>query len=262
MPTIVQPGITGTQTSSAIAAALTAARAQIGVPYVWGGESIAEGGFDCSGLVQYAFSQAGIKLPRVAADQQRVTTPVAADQARPGDLVFYGRPATHVGIYLGGGKMLAAPRAGDRVKIQAVYGTPTNYGRVVGSGTTGTAKEPDNPWLLAAKAGLAMQIPGLSPQQRADMLAKLATGDNPLAAAAEAANPLTGVVELAGNVGKAGAWMSDGHNWIRVAYTIVGGAMVLVGVAIIAKPAATTAAGTVASVVPAGRALKAVGKAA
>ena len=130
--------------------AINAAMRQLGVPYSWGGGGldgptigIGRGantiGFDCSGLVRYAFGQAGIKLPRVASDQQKATTRVAAADARPGDLVFYGATAHHVGLYLGDGKMIAAPQTGERVKVQSVYsaGDGPTYGRVKGSGAGG-----------------------------------------------------------------------------------------------------------------------------
>lgn len=103
---------------------------EIGKPYVYGDEG--PNTFDCSGLIQYVFSQVGISLPRTAAQQQdstsRVTNPL------PGDLVFYGSPAYHVGLYIGGGKMISAPHSGATVHITDV-GNPTNYGRVTGLGT-------------------------------------------------------------------------------------------------------------------------------
>jgi len=94
-----------------------AARFQ-GVPYVWGGES--PQGFDCSGLVQYVYGKLGVALPRVAADQARSGVPVTKDQLQPGDLVFFGTPVDHVGIYAGNGKMVVAPHRGDVVKVQDV----------------------------------------------------------------------------------------------------------------------------------------------
>jgi cell wall-associated NlpC family hydrolase len=115
--------MTGTQISVAINAGYT----KLGMPYVWGGESDAEGGYDCSGLVQWAFRQAGIKMPRVAADQARTGPVVPYDQARPGDLLIWANDPTapgyisHIAIYLGGNKMLVAPHTGDVVKIQKVY---------------------------------------------------------------------------------------------------------------------------------------------
>ena len=88
-----------------------------GVPYRWGGES--PDGFDCSGLVQYVFARHGIDLPRVAKDQAQAGTPVAVSDLAPGDLVFFGSPVDHVGIYAGDGKMVAAPHTGDVVKLQS-----------------------------------------------------------------------------------------------------------------------------------------------
>lgn len=104
--------------------------AEIGKPYHYGDEGPAA--FDCSGLMQYIFGKAGISLPRTAAQQQKIATPVTSPV--PGDLVFYGAPATHVALYLGGGRMLAAPHTGANVRIQSVYGSPM-YGRVSGAGT-------------------------------------------------------------------------------------------------------------------------------
>lgn len=88
----------------------------LGVPYVWGGAD--PSGFDCSGLMQYIFKNAlGINLPRVAEQQQLIGTRVDPSQVQPGDLVFMGFPAFHVGLYIGGGKWLEAPETGDVVKI-------------------------------------------------------------------------------------------------------------------------------------------------
>lgn len=109
---------------------LALASAEVGKPYVYGAEG--PGAFDCSGLVQWVYGHAGVTLPRVAAAQQQATTRVS--NPLPGDLVFYGSPAHHVGIYLGGGKMINAPDVNQRVRIDSV-GTPTNYGRVAGLGT-------------------------------------------------------------------------------------------------------------------------------
>jgi hypothetical protein len=104
--------------------------AEIGKPYHYGDEG--PNAFDCSGLMQFIFGKAGIKLPRTAAQQQSIATPTS--KPVPGDLVFYGAPATHVALYLGGGRMLAAPHTGANVRVQAVYGNPT-YGRIAGAGT-------------------------------------------------------------------------------------------------------------------------------
>lgn len=114
--------------------ALAAAMREIGKPYVYGAEG--PNSFDCSGLIQFVYAAAGIKTPRTSQDQQRWAQPVS--NPLPGDLVFYGGTggrADHVGLYVGGGKMIAAPQPGDKVKLQAVYGTPSSYGRVPGAGT-------------------------------------------------------------------------------------------------------------------------------
>jgi cell wall-associated NlpC family hydrolase len=102
------------------AAVVAAAGAQVGWPYVWGGESRAEGGFDCSGLVDYAFTAAGASLPGrpTAADLWRMGRPVPAAALQPGDLVFVGTAGGaphHVGIYVGDGTVLSAPHTGARV---------------------------------------------------------------------------------------------------------------------------------------------------
>ncbi|MDD7916902.1 C40 family peptidase [Actinomycetospora callitridis] len=98
--------------------AIAAARGQLGVPYVWGGTS--PDGFDCSGLTQFAFEKAGIELPRTSRAQAQEGQEVDAGSMKPGDLIFFNSPVSHVGIYIGDGKMIEAPQSGSDVKISDV----------------------------------------------------------------------------------------------------------------------------------------------
>lgn len=98
---------------------VSGARLFIGVPYLYGGED--RGGMDCSGLVYNVLRRLGLNPPRVAAAQARWAVPISADGARPGDLVFHGNPATHVGIYVGNGRMVDAPRSGFLVGERGIY---------------------------------------------------------------------------------------------------------------------------------------------
>jgi cell wall-associated NlpC family hydrolase len=95
--------------------ALKYALKQIGDRYVFGAAGMVT--WDCSGLTMRAYQAAGVSLPHSSAAQSRMGKKVSFSSLKPGDLLFYGRPVSHVGIYLGGGKMVHAPRSGSRVKV-------------------------------------------------------------------------------------------------------------------------------------------------
>ncbi|WP_432544566.1 transglycosylase SLT domain-containing protein [Kineococcus sp. SYSU DK002] len=128
-------GLRSLNDSSAGQQLLAVAQQYTGTPYKWGGTTPA--GFDCSGLVQYAGKQVGLTLPRTAAQQAKVGTEVPSlAQARAGDLVVLEN-GHHIGIYVGDGKMLHAPKAGDVVKISKVWETPMTIRRLGTALTTG-----------------------------------------------------------------------------------------------------------------------------
>lgn len=105
----------GTKAEKAIAFA----RAQIGKPYVWG--ATGPGSYDCSGLTQAAWKAAGVTLPRTTYDQVNAGTTVPVSQAQPGDLVFFYDDVTHVGIYIGNGMMIHAPKPGTYVREESIF---------------------------------------------------------------------------------------------------------------------------------------------
>ena len=146
-------GLTGTGATSATTAGaasatsegavVTEARKYLGVPYLWGGTDPAKG-LDCSGFTKLVYGNLGIELPRTSSQQATAGTAVASlADARPGDLVFFdhdgSRPGIdHVGIYVGDGKMIAAPQAGEVVKVQDV-GDPAVIRRVLPAGSAAPA---------------------------------------------------------------------------------------------------------------------------
>jgi soluble lytic murein transglycosylase-like protein len=120
-----------------------AATKYLGVPYKWGGTDPTSG-LDCSGFTQRVFADLGISIPRTSSQQATAGRPVASlAEAQPGDLVFFDNSSSragidHVGLYIGGGKMIAAPQEGDVVKVQNV-GNPTLIRRVLPDNTVASA---------------------------------------------------------------------------------------------------------------------------
>jgi len=88
----------------------------IGIPYVWGGDRPSTG-FDCSGYTAYVYAQHGVDLPHYSGFQAEMGTPVMPEDIQPGDLLAFGIPVHHVGIYIGDGLFIHAPRTGDVVSI-------------------------------------------------------------------------------------------------------------------------------------------------
>ncbi|MFS0780694.1 NlpC/P60 family protein [Bacillus sp. 1P06AnD] len=111
------PSLGGSVASGSASAIISEAKKYLGLPYVWGGTT--PSGFDCSGFTSYVFRSAGVSLPRVSRDQQNVGKQISTSSVQPGDLVFMGRPAYHVGIYIGGGQYIHAPQTGDVIKISS-----------------------------------------------------------------------------------------------------------------------------------------------
>jgi cell wall-associated NlpC family hydrolase len=104
---------------------LSIAASLAGIYYIYGGTTTA--GFDCSGYTQYVFAKLGINLPRTAEEQRQAVT--AVSNPRPGDLVFFDSPASHVGIYAGNGMMWDSPRTGSVVQLQSIWSSTVTYGR-------------------------------------------------------------------------------------------------------------------------------------
>jgi len=125
-----RPAVSSSKGTTAVGTAL----AQVGVPYLYGGAS--PGGFDCSGLIMYAWAAAGVSLPHNSVAQYQATTRVSASELQPGDIVFYdnsgGPQPGHNAMYIGNGQVVAANHSGTLIQTQSITydGTPMGYGRV------------------------------------------------------------------------------------------------------------------------------------
>ncbi|MER7476419.1 NlpC/P60 family protein [Streptomyces sp. NPDC126510] len=119
------PGLGGAGAASGRgSAAVAAARSALGKPYVWGANG--PGGFDCSGLMQWSYAQAGVALPRTSQGQRYAGRQVPLSEARPGDLVLYRGDASHVGMYMGDGQVIHAPYPGAPVRYDPVGMMPVS----------------------------------------------------------------------------------------------------------------------------------------
>ncbi|MEV0599347.1 NlpC/P60 family protein [Streptomyces sp. NPDC050315] len=117
---------TAVPSSQRAAAALAAAKTKIGSPYVWG--ATGPSSFDCSGLTQWAYQQAGQSLPRTSQEQATAGTQIGRDQLKPGDLVMFYDDLHHIGLYAGNGQVLHAPKPGAAVRFEPMDNMPFMYG--------------------------------------------------------------------------------------------------------------------------------------
>jgi cell wall-associated NlpC family hydrolase len=106
--------------SSRVQTVLAEAQRQLGVAYRWAG-STPSSGFDCSGFTAWVWNAAGVYLPHSSRAQYAATRRVSTADMQPGDLVFFGSPIHHVGLYVGSGQMINSPRTGDVVRYANVY---------------------------------------------------------------------------------------------------------------------------------------------
>jgi soluble lytic murein transglycosylase-like protein len=134
---------------------VAAAKKYLGTKYVFGSTDPAKG-LDCSALVQRAYADLGIKLPRNSWEQAKVGTRVdGLAAAKPGDILAFDSPVDHVAIYLGHNKMIAAPKPGDHVKIESVYEKPTHIRRVLDAAPATNAPAAVRPSSLQGAGKLA-----------------------------------------------------------------------------------------------------------
>jgi cell wall-associated NlpC family hydrolase len=114
-PSLAGPAVAASAAAATRAAAVDHAMSKIGSPYRYGASG--PNAFDCSGLVSWAFKKAGKSLPRTSRAQSQVGTPVSRAELQPGDLVFFYKPVSHVGIYIGDGKVVHASTRKSPVKV-------------------------------------------------------------------------------------------------------------------------------------------------
>jgi cell wall-associated NlpC family hydrolase len=126
-PSLAEPAVAGAAAAATRAAALDHAMSKVGSPYRYGASG--PNAFDCSGLVSWAFKKAGKSLPRTSRAQSKVGTPVSRNELQPGDLVFFYKPVSHVGIYIGNNKIVHASTRKSPVKISDISRMKFNSAR-------------------------------------------------------------------------------------------------------------------------------------
>ncbi|MBF6557734.1 MAG: C40 family peptidase [Acidimicrobiales bacterium] len=114
------PTVISVPPAGGAAQAVAAAESQIGVPYVWGGATPGVG-FDCSGLIMWAWGLAGVNLPHFSGAQYGATTHISMADLQPGDLVWFADPGEHEAMYVGGGQVIQAPYTGTTVQVVPLY---------------------------------------------------------------------------------------------------------------------------------------------
>ena len=202
---------------------LDALHSQVGVPYRWAGDTPA-GGFDCSGLVKWAAAQIGVELPHQASAMQAMATPIDQSQAGPGDLVFEGRPAGHVGVCLDAGcaHMLDAPHTGALVRIEPIWPNMT-FGRISslstgiggasptgGAVTIGSSSDPGGPPSAADLINPPLFASKLAAWVMKQTLSTLFGGLSPAELAIRSLEVVVGGALLAAGLGVAGYIVAKG----------------------------------------------------
>lgn len=125
----VEPAAQAAPAAAARSSAVQNALGKIGAPYRYGASG--PSAFDCSGLVNWAYKQEGVSLPRTSRAMASAGAPVSKAALRPGDLVLFYRPVSHVGIYVGNGKVVHASTSGTPVKVSSMDAMPFNSARRV-----------------------------------------------------------------------------------------------------------------------------------
>lgn len=219
-------------------AAIQFALQQVGKPYKWG--ATGPNAYDCSGLVQASFRHAGIDLPRTTATQILKGQRVAKSQLMPGDLVF--PDPGHVQIYLGGGKVVEAPRTGLKVRVVPMWGfwqarrvtqPATNPFTVSPAGLNDCYTYVPNPYggTIPVPNGKCGNEPGVpNPGTIPDVV-----------------NPFEYLSDAMAAFADIFSWITDGHNWVRIGQFVMG--FVLLIIAVLGLSRVQTAGKAVANVV-------------